>query len=140
MKIDIEPRIEIADEFHRIVLDTREIPALYVIRLANGEDFSVKFEHDEMQSFLPSKTVSETIKMWEEGIIRQCEIYKKSIETGIHPCWKSSRKIINPITQIWTGRYEECDYIMNKSEIESFQRLLELTEKKLGKMEFVKIC
>jgi hypothetical protein len=139
MKIDIDPILEKAEGFKRVVLETREIPRLYVVRLASGVDYSVEFDDKSIAEFQPNKTVSEMINSWEEGLQREYDMYCKAVETGIHPSWKSQKKVLHPITGTWTGKCEEVDYIMNKGEIEGMKVMIGRAKAKLGKLSFVQI-
>ena len=140
MIIDCEPIIEVATGINRVAIDIREIGALYVARLANGEDYSTTFDAKELVLFQPKKTVSEMLKSWEDGLQREYETAINAVETGIHPYWKAQRKVMDPVFKhYWTGKYEECDYILNEDGIKSFKNIAERLSKKLGKLTFHKL-
>jgi hypothetical protein len=141
MKIDIEPTIEIASGLDKLRLQTKELDALYFVRLANGSEFTVKWDKDGLKSFQPNKTISEMMKQWEEGIIRTIETNKKAAETGEHPTW--TQPIYENVE--YNGRVI-CKKVIGKkpyslcnSSIENFKMFVERDMKKLGKMEFVKL-
>ena len=140
MKIDINPVIEKANDIDYICLEMRGIDALYVVRLANGDNYSTKWDDKELAEFCPNRSVSEMLISWEETIKRRYTEAVKAYETGIHPTWKRNSKVLHPITQIWTGKYMEVDYLMTKSECEGWKREAEKLTKEFGKLSLVKIC
>ena len=79
MKIDIDPIIEEGNKTDKICLEMRGLDAFYVIRLANGKDYTVKFESDRLAEFQPKETVSQMMAEWEENIQRR---YKEALR---HP-------------------------------------------------------
>lgn len=140
MKIDIEPIIEIATGLDKLRLQTQGLDALYFVRLANGAEFTVKWDRDGLENFLPNKTVSEMMKLWEEGIIRDIEKNKKAVETGEHPTW--TQPVYEDVE--YFGRFKKKQigtkpYKLNDYSIENFKMFVERDIKKLGKMEFVKL-
>lgn len=140
MKIDIDPNIIEAVDFWKTVLELRQIDALYVIRLANGEDYSVEFDEKSLEEFHSNKTVSEVLAILEDGVKRNYEECLKAVETGIHPNWTVTKRIMHPIAHTWTGKTEEVPYTLSENEKDSFKNQAEKWEKKMGKMTFNKIC
>jgi hypothetical protein len=141
MIIDVTPVIEAANDFDRTCIDMREIDALYVVRLANGKDFSVKWDLKELKTFLPKRTVSEMLKIWEEGLHRNLEIAKNSVETGLHPTWTTKSEIMRTIGDMnfGTGKFEEVPKPLTNSQTVYFKFKIVKLEAELGKMVFVKL-
>lgn len=141
MKIDIEPTIEKATGLDKLRMETQGIDALYFVRLANGSEFTVKWDRIGLESFLPRETVSEAMKRWEEGIVRTIETNKKAAETGQHPTW--TQPVYENVE--YNGRVVDKKivgqkpYELSESSIESFKLMVERGVEKLGKMEFVKL-
>ena len=144
MKIDITPIIETANETDKLILKWREIPAFYVVKLANGEVFSTKFSPKELDEFCPNKTVSEMLQGWENRFIELHKQYTDAVSTGIHPLWTHTAKVMEKthpfLPEKWTGKYEEVDLQMTKSQIKYFSEEAERLKLQFGKMQFVKIC
>jgi len=141
MIIDVEPKLEKAKGLDRIRMKINELEALYVVRLANGSDFTVTWDEKGLNEFLPKETVSEAMKRWEEGIVRTIETNKKAAETGQHPTW--TQPVYENVE--YNGRVVDKKitgqkpYELSESSIESFKLFVERDTKKLGKMEFVKL-
>lgn len=141
MKIDIEPKVEKAKGLDRVRMRINELEALYVVRLSNGSDFTVTWDEKGLNEFLPKETVSETMKRWEEGIIRTIETNKKAAETGQHPTW--TQPVYENVE--YNGRVVDKKitgqkpYELSESSIESFKLFVERDTQKLGKMELVKL-
>lgn len=143
MKIDLIPTVEQADERDRICIDMRNIEALYVVRLANGENWTTKFSKKELDEFQPSKTVTEMMNEWEENIIRRIAIIDEALETNLHPTFTFERKIeieYKPGFPVWTGKTEIVRCELTKEEQLSFMKDKAKLTKQLGKMSFIKIC
>ena len=143
MKIDLIPTIEQADERDRICIDMREIEALYVVRLANGEDFTTKFDKKELDEFQRSKTVTEMMNEWEENIIRRIAIIDEALKTNLHPTFTFERNIMVDYGgdfPVWTGKTERLRCELTKEGRLSFMKDKAKLSKQLGKMSFIKIC
>ncbi len=148
MKIDIQPNIRLATRTEKIILEMREIPALYNVLTSDGKQFSTMFDDKSLSEFLPSRTVSEMLKSWEEGINRQLDLYKNSIEQKIHPYWTRSTKTMVHYPQYaghpeleyrWNGKYHDEPVQMTKDQIRIFQKEVEKLEKINGKFVFEKV-
>ena len=147
MKIDITPTIEVADKTDRICIEMREIEALYVVRLANGKDYTTKFSKKELDEFQPNKTVSEMIAQWEKGIHRRYQIAKNAIESGLHPYRTFERPIMFSGTTIhgkpWeapSGKTERVRSKIDTYERKHYKREMIDRETEFGVMTFIKIC
>lgn len=141
MVIDIEPIIEQANAIDRIVLNMRQIDALYVVRLANGEDYTVKWDRQQLHDFLPNNTVSEVIKSWEMNIIDRYEVAVKALETKLHPVYTVDREILNPLTGISYNpkQYETVPKPLNRYEVAHFEHEVIELNRQFGQMSFIKI-
>jgi hypothetical protein len=120
----------------------REIEALYVIRLSNGKDYSVKFDKKEMDSFQPNKTVSEVIKSWEDNIQRRYDEAVKAIETGLHPTARVNVPIM--ITLLHGGEYPTGKYTSERKQLDvyekrHFKKMIAELPNEFGLMQFIKI-
>ena len=144
MRIDIEPTLEVANDFDAQCIKMREIDALYVVRLANGDDYSTKFDLKSLDDFQPKRTVSEMMTSWRDNILRRIKIYTKALKYNQHP----TQKKLNVDTGRTIRRYGETVPVMeygdDPEELTDEQRkyfksfIHELTEEK-GSMELVKI-
>ena len=141
MKIDIEPIIERANHIDRIVIDVREIEALYVVRLASGKDYTVKWDKKEMDTFCPNKTVSVMIQQWEEGILRRHAEAVEAVKTGLHPTFTTTRLVTHPNSEVPVYPHktvtvpQQLDYYGKNN----FKRVIKDLELEFGKMTFIKI-
>jgi hypothetical protein len=147
MKIDLTPKLEQANDTDAICIKMRDIEALYVIRLANGKDYTTKFSKKELDEFQPNKTVSEMISIWEKGIKRRYDIAKNAIETGLHPHRTFERPIMisgtNIKGEVWeipSGKTERVRSNIDSYEKRSFKREMNDREMEFGSMVFIKIC
>jgi hypothetical protein len=143
MKIDITPIVEVAGHVDAICIEMREIEALYVVRLANGKDYTTKWDKKELESFQPSKTVSQMIKEWEDGIIRRYEIAKNALETGLHPTDTFERPIMIKTPHGFeypSGKTERVRCELTSYEEKHFKREMVDREAEFGKMTFIEIC
>jgi hypothetical protein len=143
MKIDIEPIIEKADKIDRICIDMREIDALYVVRLANGKDYTVKWCRKELESFCPNRTVSEMLQSWEETILRRHAEAVEAVESGLHP----TRTFERPIMVVTPSGYEypskENETVrseLDRYEKAHFRFVARTLAEEFGKLSFIKIC
>jgi len=140
MKIDVEPKIEAAKGLDKLRMEMSGIDALYVIRLSNGQDYTVVWESEELDKFQPNKTVSEMMKSWEEGILRGIEVNKKAAETGKHPTWKQAvYEDVEKHGRIVKEQVGWEAYKLSESSIKSFELFVKRDLKKVGKMELVKL-
>ena len=141
MKIDIEPIIEKADEYHRIILDVRGIEALYVVRLANGKDYTVEWEKKEMDTFCPKRTVSEMIQAWEESITRRHAEALEALRTGLHPTYTVTRLVTHPNSEVpvYPHKTETVPQQLDYYGKRHFKAVAKSLEAEFGKMTFVKI-
>ena len=141
MKIDIEPIIERANHIDRIVIDVREIEALYVVRLASGKDYTVKWEKKEMDTFCPNKTVSVMIQQWEEGILRRHAEAVEAVKTGLHPTFTVTRLVTHPnsVVPVYPHKTESVPQQLDYYGKKNFKRVIKDLELEFGKMTFVKI-
>ena len=109
MKIDIQPNIEKASDLDSICIDARCIDALYVVRLADGSDYTTKFDNKSLEEFQTNKTVSEMLASWEENIILRYNTAMEAVKTRIHPTRTFEREIMREIGhghEIGTGKFE----------------------------------
>ena len=134
MKIDCDYVIEKADDLTKIVLNMREIPVLYVIKLANGTEYTVKFDEESLARFCPNETVSHMMTAWEESIKNTHSLYCEAVKTKIHPYWTSRKKNLE------TGKDEIVGQKMTQYQIDVLKIQISSLEEKMGKMYFVKIC
>jgi len=141
MKIDITPTIEKADDFDALCIQDRKIDALYVVRLANGKRYTVKWDSNGLDGFLPKRTVSEMLKSWEETIKRRYETAKTALKTGKHPTFTSEQKLFNMIGEhkVYTGETETVPKKLDKYERAYFKREMADREKEFGELIFYKI-
>jgi hypothetical protein len=142
MKIDIEPIIEKADKFDRTCIDMREIEALYVVRLTNGKNYTVKWDKKEMDSFLPNRTVSEMLKSWEETILRRHSEAIEAVESGLHPTRTFERPIMvkTPSGFEYPSKVtERVRSVLDTYEKNHFRFVAKQLEKEFGKLSFIKI-
>lgn len=139
MKIDINPNVERATGLDLIAIDVMGHDYLYVVRTANGEDFTVKFKEKDFNEFQPNKTVSEMMEIWEQGLVNQLEVAKRVVETNEHPTW--TQPVYENVE--YNGRVVKKKIIGEKpyklSSTTNFQLTVERISKQLGKMTFVKL-
>jgi hypothetical protein len=141
MRIDITPRIEEASDSYKTTIKFRGIDALYVVRLANGKDYTTKMSSKELEEFQPSKTVSEMISSWEANILRRYEIAKEALRTKLHPTFTVEVKLYNEVSghKFYTGETETQPKQLDQYEKANFKRQMKDLEMEFGTMEFVKI-
>lgn len=146
MKIDVTPIIEQADDWHRTVIDARELEALYVVRLANGKDYTTEWDKKGLTEFLPKRTVSEMLHEWEEGIKRRYAEAVEALRTGLHPTFTVVRHIMYKGTTITgepyeakTGKTEIVPQQLGKYGKENFKRIKKDLKEEFGTLSFVKI-
>lgn len=144
MDIDIQPKIEILPENKRYFLVDED--ALYVFRLANGKDYSVRFTRSTLDQFLKGKKVSEQIKEWEDTFIRRREEAEKAIKTGKHPKFTKSEAVViaskgmdGVIREFKTGKYKQVPVELNKDEINNFKKVVELMKENEGPITLIKL-
>jgi len=143
MTIDITPTLEVANDLDAQCIKMREIDALYVIRLRNGEDYTTKFDLKSLDEFQPNKKVSEMMASWRDNILRRIKIYTKALKYNQHP---TQKKLVD--TGRTLKRYGETIPVMEygdePEELDDYDRkafkkfIHDLTEEK-GSMELVKI-
>jgi hypothetical protein len=138
MKIDIEPKQRLANETERIIMEMRDVKELFVVKLANGKEHSVKWTRDELAEFCPNRTVSEMLNSWEGSIKSQHELILNALKTGLHPYW--TRGVENERTGNMTGKYknvpEKLDTYHSRPGFERWEKQLKA---QLGKLKFEKI-
>lgn len=142
MQIDIEPIIEKANSTDAICMEFRNIDALYVIRLANGKDFTIKWDSKGLNDFQSRRTISEMIDMWEKGIIRRYKIAENALKTGLHPTNTFERPITVKLSNGFeypTGKTERVRCELDSYGKEHFKSEMVNRELEFGKMIFVKI-
>ena len=141
MTIDIEPIIEKANEFDRICMDMREIDALYVIRLANGKDYTVKWDLKEMGTFCPKRTVSEMIQAWEESILRRHAEAVEAVKTRLHPTFTVTRFVTYPNSDVpvYPRQTITEPKTLDYYEKQHFKYVARTLAEDFGKMTFIKI-
>jgi hypothetical protein len=131
MKLDIEPTIEKATGLNKIKMQMMEIDALYVVRLANGDEYTVTWDRKGLEEFQPKANISDVMKSWEESILRTIKTNKKAAETRKHPTWKTHFEDEN-------GKLHEKAYPLSDVSVDNFKMFVERDLKKVGKMELVK--
>lgn len=148
MKIDIKPEIRLANDFEKIILEMRGIPAIYHVISSDGKQFSTMFDDKSLAEFLPNRTVSETLKNWQDGIKRQIELYSNSIKSNIHPYWTRTVKTMVHYPQYagrpeleyrWNGKYHEEPQQMTRDQKKFFQSEIKRLELISGEMVFEKV-
>ena len=148
MEIDIKPKLRLANEREKTILEMREIPALYNVLTSDGKEFSVMWDDKSLAEFCPSRTVSEMLKSWQQGFIDKIELYKKSVELNIHPWWTVTKKTMVHYPQYaghpeleyrWNGKYHEAPYEMTKAQNRFFQSEIKKFEAINGELTFEKI-
>jgi len=132
MKIDVQPTIEKAKGLNKLRIDFNELDALYVVRLANGEDYTVVWDRKGLEEFQPNANVSDMMKAWEESILKAIKINKKAAETRNHPTWKTHFTDEN-------GNRCQKPYKLDDYSVNNFKKYVERDLKKVGKMELVKL-
>ena len=150
MKIDIKPKYRLATEMERAIMEMREIDALYVVLTCDGKEHTVQFDKKRLDEFLPSRTVSETLKNWQENIKTQIAEYKQAVETNIHPWWTNTTKTMIHYPQYahlnspelewrWNGRYHKEPREMTREQKKYFQSEIKKLEAIDGEMTFEQI-
>jgi hypothetical protein len=134
MKIDVEPIVEKAEGIDVTILKLRNESSYYVIRLANGNNYTVKWTLKELEEFQPNKTVSEMIKSWEENILRRYEVAKTALETGLHPTRR-----LEVLDQFKRPTGEIVKKPLDLYEKAGFKREMTDREKEFGSMKFIRI-
>lgn len=134
MIIDVEPIIEQAGGFNAIVLENREEPCFFVVRLANGDALTTKWTNKEIKEFQPNKTVSEMMKIWEEGFTERYNVAKTALETGIHPT-----ETVEVLDMFQRPTGEKIPKQLDKYEKGFFTKEFYSMEKMIGPLTFVKI-
>ncbi len=137
MIIDIEPLIEFATGTQRIAMEIYEETERYVIRYANGLDYSTIFNVKSFNEFLPTRNVSDVIREWVEGLNREYNTAATAASTGIHPYW--SRHIENPNRKYFEPKLISVPYEMNEHEIDGWERLAKRKFNNLGQLTFHKL-
>lgn len=145
MTIDIQPTIEEATGKWRIAIDMTDEPR-YVVRTDKKDEFSTVFTPKQLDEFQSWRTVSEMMKIWEEGIERGYVKYSKALDRG----WEyASRKIF--VFDIVTREekelldddgktvYRNLEIPLTKDRREYYQREVKKLGKQRGKMTFVKL-
>ena len=141
---DVEPKIVKADKRHTLILEVSKLSHLWAVHLASGIPYSVEWTDKELERFLPNQKVSTMLDSWEIGLQRELEIAEKAVATGVHPTWTKREKVMVEYAQIpghtrWNGNYIDAPYQMNKSEIASWEVVVERLKAKQGKLQWVKI-
>jgi hypothetical protein len=148
MKIDIQPNIRVANDFEKVILETRQIPAIYHVISSDGKQFSTMFDEKSLAEFLPSRNVSEVLTLWREGIQRQIDLYSNSIKNNIHPYWTQATKTMVHYPQYaghpeleyrWNGKYHEEPQKMTSEQKKFFKSEIERLSLISGEMTFEKV-
>jgi len=148
MKIDINPKQRLATETEKIILEMREITHLYEVLTSDGKEFSVQWDDKSLAEFCPNRTVSEMLKSRQQGFIDKIELYKKAVESNIHPWWTNTKKTMVHYPQYsghpeleyrWNGKYHEEPAEMTKAQNRFFQAEIKNLESISGKLTFQKI-
>ena len=148
MKIDIKPKIKLASPLEKVILEMREIPALYAVYTSDGKEYSTQWDEKSLAEFCPNRTVSEMLKNWQDGFLSQIEQYKKAVETNTHPFWTSTVKTMVHYPQYaghpeleyrWNNKYHEEPAEMTKAQNRFFQSEIKKFEAISGELTFVKI-
>lgn len=133
MEIDVTPIIEKASGVDKALIEMYDMECLYVFNCENGERYSRVMTQKDLDEFVPSKSVSEIITQWEEGIDRRLGVALRAAETGLHPIFKDdvtddegnvTGSVPRPLTE---------DGIIN------FKREAEDLKEQLGEIKFVKL-
>jgi hypothetical protein len=141
MKIDRIDIVRKGTELETYIMNTYNENARYVFLDKNGKEHTVQFSPKRLDEFLPSRTVSETITMWEEGIKNKIKHYESCIKTGEHPYW-TTIQYYYVIVEGYTFPVEktmERPSLMTKDQIKHFKSEIEKLKEIDGKMSFVKI-
>jgi len=121
----------------------RGIEALYVVRTANGVDYSTKFDKESLAEFVPKRTVSEMLKSWEETIKRRYDEAKLAVRSGYHPFRTFERETVlfTPSGHEYkNGEIEIVRSKIDRYEKNHYRHVAEQLEQQFGAMQFVKIC
>ena len=137
MVIDIEPIVTPASDTIKIAMEMNGETERYVVRLANGNDYSITFTVKGLEEFLPNRTVGEMLVAWEEGLQREYDRAVNVVLTGIHPEWKSRAE--NPNWKPFEPKTIEVPYTLNKQQIKSWAYHAERKKLQLGKLTFHKL-
>ena len=148
MEIDVKPKLRLATDTERLCMEMREIDSLYAVLTCDGKEHTVQFDKKRLDEFLPSRTVSETLKNWQEGIKCRIAEYKTAVETNIHPWWTSTTKTMihypnfagHPELEYrWNGKCHEAPLQMTKTQKRYFESEIENLQKIDGEMIFTQI-
>lgn len=140
MKIDIDPIIQPANELEKAVIEMREIEALYVVKLANGKEYTVQWDKKGLAEFQTSRTVSEMLQIWEDGIRNRYEVAKGALATGLHPLHTVKRQLFYPGTEIpMADKFETVPKQLDWYEKRYFKLEMKDREQEFGKLTFHKI-
>jgi len=141
MKIDQIDIVRPANDLESYIMKIYEDSFRYVVLDKNGQEQTVQFTPKRLEEFLPSRTVSETLLNWENGIKERIKHYEDCIKTEEHPYWTKTQYyyVIVKDHTFPVERSIEIPQKMNKGQIKFFQSEVEKLKNIDGKMSFVKI-
>ena len=141
MKIDINPTIQQATAEEKMILDIYNQSCYYIFYSSDGESVSVKFSPKTLEEFIPNKTVSQVMEMWQEGYKRQYEEAVHALEVGLSP-WRT-KSVYKDIVKY--GHVVDKEYIgeepapLTDDGRKHYEGVVSKLSKKLGQISFVKI-
>jgi hypothetical protein len=138
MIIDIKPKIQKANELEKTIMEMRNISHLYVVKATDGSEFTVKFDQKNFDTFCSSRKVSEMLLNWEEGLISEVELFRKSAKNKQHPYW-TKEEIIEEATSYKRAKTMTVPQPITRETAKMFEELAKRKEKLIGQLEFVKI-
>lgn len=148
MIIDVEPKEEFATGIWRIVCDTYKEPRL-VVKQENGEHFTSVFSPKELEGFIPSLTVSQMLKRWEDGINRRIKEHEDILNQGwtlkpqpIMVCDIFTKEEIHLQEKrevYWVKVYRDLETPLNEEEKEYHNREFGRLKLQQGKLTLVKM-
>lgn len=140
MRIDLNPYVRRASPLEQTIMEIREISSLYVCLTSDGNEFTVQWDSKSLELFCPSRSVSEMLQSWQDGLIREYQLLVNSVNSGIHPYHTKREQVLHPITNLWTGKWLENQPLnMTKSTSKVFERRIEELKLITGPLTFVEI-
>ncbi len=140
MIIDIEPIIEKTnDETIRYLMELNKYKEMYVFRLENGENYSRIMTKKNFEEFVPSHSVSEMIKGWENSIKSQYNQAVKAAKTGLHPSFVDIIYDVHPITGKKLDTFTTVPRKLDAESKEVYLKRAKSLEQQFGKISFIKL-